>query len=146
MGGALGAPEMMYASAQDMRDRYENLDDLLRLPGTDDLNEKKLTQALNDAGALADSYLSAKYTLPLAVVPQVLVQHCCAIAFYYLCDQQPSDQARDRYREALTWLREVKNGSIPIGVDEAGSAPESDDLPQMQAEAPVFGRNQKGFI
>ncbi|EBO5549453.1 hypothetical protein DO739_03325 [Salmonella enterica subsp. enterica serovar Bredeney] len=137
---------MMYASAQDMRDRYENLDDLLRLPGTDDLNEKKLTQALTDAGALADSYLSAKYTLPLAVVPQVLVQHCCAIAFYYLCDQQPSDQARDRYREALTWLREVKSGSIPIGVDEAGSAPESDDLPQMQAEAPVFGRNQKGFI
>ncbi|ECK6116252.1 DUF1320 domain-containing protein, partial [Salmonella enterica] len=66
---------MMYASAQDMRDRYENIDDLLRLPGTDDLNEKKLTQALNDAGALADSYLSAKYTLPLAVVPQVLVQH-----------------------------------------------------------------------
>nr|WP_254895359.1 phage protein Gp36 family protein [Salmonella enterica] len=146
MGSAPGAPEMMYASAQDMRDRYENLDDLLRLPGTDDLNEKKLTQALNDAGALADSYLSAKYTLPLAVVPQVLVQHCCAIAFYYLCDQQASEQARDRYREALTWLREVKNGGIPIGVDESGSAPESDDLPQMQAEAPVFGRNQKGFI
>ncbi|EIJ4087853.1 DUF1320 family protein [Salmonella enterica] len=137
---------MLYASAQDMRDRYSNLDDLLRQPGTDDLNERKLTQALNDAGALADSYLSAKYTLPLAVVPQVLVQHCCAIAFYYLCDQQPSDQARDRYREALTWLREVKNDSIPVGVDEAGSAPESDDLPQMQAEAPVFGRNQKGFI
>ncbi|ECL4665036.1 DUF1320 domain-containing protein [Salmonella enterica] len=137
---------MMYASAQDMRDRYDNLDDLLSLPGTDDLNEKKLTQALSDAGALADSYLAARYDLPLAVVPQVLVQHCCAIAFYYLCDQQVTDQVRDRYREALTWLREVKNGSIPIGVDEAGSALESDDLPQMQAEAPVFGRNQKGFI
>ncbi|EGF8034340.1 DUF1320 domain-containing protein [Salmonella enterica subsp. enterica serovar Rubislaw] len=137
---------MLYASAQDMRDRYSNLDDLLRQPGTDDLNERKLTQALNDAGALVDSYLVARYDLPLAVVPQVLVQHCCTVAFYYLCDEQPSDQARDRYREALTWLREVKNGSIPVGVDEAGSAPESDDLPQMQAEAPVFGRNQKGFI
>ncbi|EBD6545243.1 DUF1320 domain-containing protein [Salmonella enterica] len=137
---------MLYASAQDMRDRYDNLDELLMQPGTDDLNEKKLTQALSDAGALADSYLSAKYSLPLAVVPQVLVQHCCTIAFYYLCDQQATDQARDRYREALTWLREVKNGGISIGVDETGSAPESDDLPQMQAEAPVFGRNQKGFI
>ncbi|EGH2968606.1 DUF1320 family protein [Salmonella enterica] len=137
---------MMYASAQDMRDRYDNLDELLMQPGTDDFNEKKLAQALSDAGALADSYLSAKYSLPLAVVPQVLVQHCCAIAFYYLCDQQATDQARDRYREALTWLREVKSGSIPVGVDEAGSAPASDDLPQMQAEAPVFGRNQKGFI
>ncbi|EAO8813723.1 DUF1320 domain-containing protein [Salmonella enterica] len=137
---------MMYASAQDMRDRYDNLDTLLFQPGSDTPNEKKLTQALNDAGALADSYLSAKYALPLAVVPQVLVQHCCAIAFYYLCDQQATDQARDRYREALTWLREVKSGSIPVGVDEAGSAPASDDLPQMQAEAPVFGRNQKGFI
>ncbi|EBW7037421.1 DUF1320 domain-containing protein [Salmonella enterica] len=137
---------MMYASAQDMRDRYDNLDELLMQPGTDDLNEKKLAQALSDAGALADSYLSAKYPLPLAVVPQVLVQHCCAIAFYCLCDQQATDQVRDRYREALTWLREVKSGSIPVGVDEVGSAPESDDLPQMQAEAPVFGRNQKGFI
>ncbi|ATT79960.1 DUF1320 domain-containing protein [Salmonella enterica] len=137
---------MLYAKAQDMRDRYDNLDTLLFQPGSDTPNEKKLTQALNDAGALADSYLSAKYALPLAVVPQVLVQHCCAIAFYYLCDQQATDQARDRYREALTWLREVKSGSIPVGVDEAGSAPASDDLPQMQAEAPVFGRNQKGFI
>ncbi|EAP9735539.1 DUF1320 domain-containing protein [Salmonella enterica] len=137
---------MLYASTQDMRDRYDNLDALLFQPGSDTPNEKKLTQALNDAGALADSYLSAKYALPLAVVPQVLVQHCCAIAFYYLCDQQATDQARDRYREALTWLREVKSGSIPVGVDEAGSAPASDDLPQMQAEAPVFGRNQKGFI
>ncbi|EDC5552628.1 DUF1320 domain-containing protein [Salmonella enterica] len=137
---------MLYASAQDMRDRYDNLDALLFQPGSDTPNEKKLTQALNDAGALADSYLSAKYALPLAVVPQVLVQHCCAIAFYYLCDQQATDQARDRYREALTWLREVKSGSIPVGVDEAGSAPPSDDLPQMQADAPVFGRNQKGFI
>lgn len=137
---------MLYASAQDMRDRYDNLDMLLFQPGSDTPNEKKLTQALNDAGALADSYLSAKYALPLAVVPQVLVQHCCAIAFYYLCDQQATDQARDRYREALTWLREVKSGSIPVGVDEAGSAPASDDLPQMQAESPVFGRNQKGFI
>ncbi|EEI6040141.1 DUF1320 domain-containing protein [Salmonella enterica] len=137
---------MMYASAQDMRDRYDNLDTLLFQPDSDTPNEKKLAQALSDAGALADSYLSAKYSLPLAVVPQVLVQHCCAIAFYYLCDQQATDQVRDRYRDAMTWLREVKNDSIPIGVDEAGSAPESDDLPQMQAEAPVFGRNQKGFI
>ncbi|EEF0620044.1 gp436 family protein [Salmonella enterica] len=137
---------MLYASAQDMRDRYDNLDTLLFQPDSDTPNEKKLAQALSDAGALADSYLSAKYSLPLAVVPQVLVQHCCAIAVYYLCDQQATDQVRDRYRDAMTWLREVKNGSIPIGVDEAGSAPESDDLPQMQAEAPVFGRNQKGFI
>ncbi|HAT1683961.1 TPA: DUF1320 domain-containing protein [Klebsiella oxytoca] len=137
---------MMYAVAQDMRDRYEDLDTLLLQPGSDALNEKKLTQALSDAGALADSYLAARYDLPLAVVPQVLVQHCCAIAFYYLCDSQATDQARDRYRDALTWLREVKSGSVPIGVDEAGKAPESGDLPQMQSEAPVFGRNQKGFI
>ncbi|EBF9109343.1 DUF1320 domain-containing protein [Salmonella enterica] len=137
---------MLYASAQDMRDRYDGLDTLLFQPGSDTLNEKKLSQALSDAGALADSYLTTLYDLPLAVVPQVLVQHCCAIAFYYLCDQQATDQARDRYREALAWLREVKNGSISIGVDKDGSAPASDDLPQMQAEAPVFGRNQKGFI
>lgn len=137
---------MMYASAQDMRDRYDMLDLLLAQPGTDALNERKLTQALHDAGALADSYLSTRYSLPLAVVPDVLVQHCCTIAFWYLCDQQATDQARDRYREALAWLRDVKNGVVSVGVDDAGDAPVSCDLPQMQSDTPVFGRGQKGFI
>ncbi|EJF9757703.1 hypothetical protein M9E62_001440, partial [Salmonella enterica] len=48
---------MLYASAQDMRDRYDGLDTLLFQPGSDTLNEKKLSQALSDAGALVDSYL-----------------------------------------------------------------------------------------
>lgn len=136
----------MYASAQAVRARYSSVDLLLRQSGTGQIDEARLQGALADAGALIDSYLSARYTLPLAVVPQVLEQLCCAIAIYYLCDRQATEQVRDRYREALAWLRDVKAGAIPIGVDERGSAPESDDLPQIQADASVFGRDQKGFI
>ena len=76
--------------------------------------------------------------MPLEVIPAVLVQHCCAIAFYYLCDQRASDQARDRYREALAWLKDVMNGNVPVGVDTNGAAPESGDLPQVQSDAAVF--------
>ncbi|EOO7128518.1 gp436 family protein, partial [Escherichia coli] len=115
-------------------------------PRSDEPDTRKLNRALTDASALIDSYLSARYTLPLEVIPAVLVQHCCAIAFYYLCDQRASDQARDRYREALAWLKDVMNGNVPVGVDTNGAAPESGDLPQVQSDAAVFGRNQKGFI
>lgn len=132
----------------DMRARYREdlLRPLLAVPRSDEPDTRKLNRALTDASALIDSYLSSRYTLPLAVVPAVLVQHCCTIAFYYLCDQRASDQARDRYREALAWLKDVMNGNVPVGVDTDGAAPESGDLPQVQSDAAVFGRNQKGFI
>ncbi|WP_096959107.1 gp436 family protein, partial [Escherichia coli] len=109
---------MNYATETDMRARYREdlLRPLLAVPRSDEPDTRKLNRALTDASALIDSYLSARYTLPLAVVPAVLVQHCCAIAFYYLCDQRASDQARDRYREALAWLKDVMNGNVPVGV------------------------------
>ncbi|EPE0557289.1 gp436 family protein [Escherichia coli] len=139
---------MNYATETDMRARYREdlLRPLLAVPRSDEPDTRKLNRALTDASALIDSYLSARYTLPLEVIPAVLVQHCCAIAFYYLCDQRASDQARDRYREALAWLKDVMNGNVPVGVDTNGAAPESGDLPQIQSDAAVFGRNQKGFV
>lgn len=139
---------MNYATEADMRDRYRDslLNNLLSRVGIAEPDTDKLNRALTDASALIESYLSARYTLPLSVIPRLLVQHCCTIAFYYLNDERATEQTTQRYKDALRWLAEVKNGSLPLGVDEDNSAPESSDLPQMSSEFSVFARSQKGFI
>jgi len=107
---------------------------------------QKVAQALSDASALMDSFIEAGYALPLSVVPSVLKQHAYTLAFYYLNDELATEQPRQRYKDALHWLEAVKNGELPLVVDSDNQAPDSADLPQMQAEASVFGRQQKGFI
>lgn len=94
---------MNYATETDMRARYREdlLRPLLAVPRSDEPDTRKLNRALTDASALIDSYLSSRYTLPLAVVPAVLVQHCCTIAFYYLCDQRASATCSMAVRSAV---------------------------------------------
>lgn len=139
---------MNYATVADMRARYRDdlLNSLLRRVGTAELDTEKLDRALMDASALIEGYLSARYALPLSAIPRLLTQHCCAIAFYYLNDERATEQTTQRYKDALRWLNEVKNGDLQLGVDEDNLAPEGIDLPQMVADAPVFSRKQQGFI
>ncbi|AIJ09264.1 gp436 family protein [Edwardsiella anguillarum] len=139
---------MNYATVADMRVRYRDdlLNSLLRRVGTAELDTEKLDRALTDASALIEGYLSARYALPLSAIPRLLTQHCCAIAFYYLNDERATEQTTQRYKDALRWLNEVKNGDLQLGVDEDNLAPEGIDLPQMVADAPVFSRKQQGFI
>lgn len=138
----------MYAGERDLRARYAGdlLERLTNWRGDQPAAEQKMAQALTDASALIDSFIAARYTLPLSVVPSILKQHACAIAFYYLNDERATDQTIQRYRDALRWLEAVKNGEMPLGVDADNQTPDSADLPMMCAEAPVFGRDQKGFI
>lgn len=139
---------MNYATVADMRARYRDdlLNSLLRRVGTAELDTEKLDRALTDASALIEGYLSARYALPLSAIPRLLTQHCCAIAFYYLNDERATEQTTQRYKDALRWLNEVKNGDLQLGVDEDNLAPEGIDLPQMVADTPVFSRKQQGFI
>ncbi|EAA8719432.1 DUF1320 domain-containing protein [Salmonella enterica subsp. enterica serovar Abaetetuba] len=138
---------MIYATRDDMAHRY-NQDTLAQLmqtlPGQEDTG--LLDNALADASALIDSYISARYTLPLSSVPLALTQQCCAIAFYYLNTVRATEQTRKRYEDALRWLEGIRDGKTPLGVAQDSSAPESCDLPEMQSEVAVFTRDQKGFV
>ncbi|WP_048797109.1 MULTISPECIES: gp436 family protein [Serratia] len=140
---------MNYATAADLRERYgDKVDTLIEVKTPEGFlpDERKLDQALMDASALIDSYLSGRYLLPLSVVPRVLMQQCCTIAYYYLNDERATDQVVQRYKDALRWLADVKRGEIAIGTDSDDRVPESGDLPVVYAEKAVFGRNQKGFV
>jgi phage gp36-like protein len=140
---------MIYATVSDMQRRFQRVElDLITARRTDngEPDDSLIQDALNDAGAMIESYISPRYTLPLSVVPPTLARQCCVIAWYFLCDQRATEQATLNYKDAIKWLADVRDNKIPLGVDETGTAPASEDLAQIVSDTPVFSRKQRGFI
>lgn len=81
--------------------------------------------ALQRASNTIDSYLSARYPLPLAVVPDQLVDICCDIAHYKLCGAgvTETEEIRNRFKDALKMLEQIRDGKVDIGLTIAGAAP-----------------------
>lgn len=137
----------MYATLQDMQSRFGA--DLLRvavLPGTADLDEDAITQALTDASSLIDGYLAGRYPLPLEHVPTALVPICCDIARHRLYGEQAPEQIGKRYDAAISFLKSVGKGELALGLAADGEQLESQNLAELQSDGRVFGRQSGGFI
>ena len=140
---------MTYATVAEMASRYQRRNlDLLTKTRTDNNqpDDVIIDAALADATAMMDSYIVARYTLPLTVAPATLPQVCCVIAWYFLQDTRATEQSTQRYKDAIRWLEGVRDGKIPLGTDTAGSAPDGENRAQVVSDAPVFSRKQQGFI
>ena len=75
-----------------------------------------IDRLLADASAMIDGYLAARYALPLASVPAILVGVCCDLTRYALYPDAAPDQVRERHRNALQLLREMSTGTLQLGV------------------------------
>lgn len=140
---------MTYATQQDMIDRFAQTElvQLTDRANTGNIDATVLGQALADANAAIDGYLQGRYTLPLAVVPQVLTQYACDIARYRLYDDAASEQVQKRYDDAIKFLELVAQGKITLGLSSGGDAPAEADGAQMEGTDPVFRREDStGFI
>ena len=137
----------MYATLQDMQSRFGV--DLLHvavIPGTAQLDEAVITQALTDASSLIDGYLAGRYPLPLAHVPTALVPICCDIARHWLYGEQAPEQIGKRYEAAIAFLKSVGRGELALGMSADGEQLESQNLAELQSDGRVFGRQSGGFI
>lgn len=104
-------------------------------------------RALDDATAEIDGYLAARYVLPLAHVPTVLVRLCADMARYYLYDDHAPEQVVMRFKAALDTLLRISRGDIDLGVSAGGEAPASADGAEMVSGGRVWDRNDsKGFL
>lgn len=131
---------------------YCSIDDILRVipegelaelttevgtsPDTDVVNE-----AVAKADALIDAYCGRQYAVPFDPVPELVESLSVDIAVYrlYLRRRVVPDPARQRYEDALSFLKDVSTGKAVISADAATAASGS-DVVQMEANDRVFTR------
>lgn len=133
---------MTYAIKADMQAEFGD-SELAQL--TDRVNgvvtdDAVLTAALTRADQEIDSYLSQRYTLPFASVPSRLKAIAMDMARYYLFDARMPEVVRNRYKDAVAWLKDVAAGRAVVGVDAASALipPTDSSVLAVQASDPVF--------
>jgi len=136
---------MPYAAEQDIIDLHgaELLDLLADTDGDGNRDSAAVTQALEDASAVIDSYLSARYALPLSQIPRTLVTLCVDIAIYRLARSPDllSEDIRQRYEDALKHLSHIAAGKAGLGIAEPESAGSS-EMVVMDAQPRRSGRDK----
>lgn len=102
--------------------------------------------ALQRAGDTMNSYLAARYVLPLASVPRQLVDICCDITRYKLCGAEvtETEAVRLRYKDALKTLELIRDGKIDIGLTDVGQPVGDIASVHVVGGGRLFDRNSLG--
>ncbi|THA10495.1 gp436 family protein [Rodentibacter pneumotropicus] len=123
---------MNYASVEDFVLRIGEVQ-AIELTDRDligEVNENLLNVALADSSSQIDGYLAARYTLPLASVPQNLVRLCCDLARYRLASMsgtEITDEIIERYKLSLKELQDISAGKVSLGLPLADDGADSQD-------------------
>ena len=120
---------MAYASKQDLQKRLSNakLVQLTDFANAGSMDEARITEALNAATSLIDSYASDRYVLPLAVSDQVK-DLAVGIAVYKLHAgrQMITESVKEDYNRGLALLKDVAAGRASLNQPAALQATELD--------------------
>lgn len=138
---------MPYATVADFTARF-GADELLQLTDRDHdgvADTGVLDQAISDADAEIDAYLSGRFTLPLSRIPPVLVRIACDVIRYRLWDQAASEEVTTRYNAAVKFLQSVASGLVMIGTDpEPAATTRNADVTLAVSTGRVFSRTTLG--
>jgi len=101
---------MAYASVADMQAFYgdRELIQVSDRTGSGNMDSIIIDKALNDASSEADSYLPA----PAVSANRSLVRHVAAIARFLLHKDGASNEIRERYTDAISWLNKAAMGRV----------------------------------
>ncbi|MCC6195714.1 MAG: DUF1320 domain-containing protein [Burkholderiales bacterium] len=116
---------MAYAVQADLETRFgaQEIAQLTDRDGGVFADAAVVDRALSDAQALIDSYLAARYPLPLAPVPDVINRMCCDIARYYLHEDRVTEQVRQRYEDCVSLLQAIARGVAELSLAGGGAPP-----------------------
>ena len=131
---------MTYATQQNMIARFgqEELTELTDRDNAGVIDATVLGQALADANTEIDSYLASVCTLPLTTVPPRLIKIAADIARYELYGARCTDQVRQRYTDAIAYLKLVVAGTVSLGLDALNQPVAEVGGVGMNAKTPVF--------
>lgn len=97
-----------------------------------------VTRALTSATGEIDTYLAARYPLPLAEVPEFLKQLTVDIALYRLAlsADVATAEHRTRYEDALSHLRKIAEGKAALVFTPVAPV-EGDPIPEGSGPQPI---------
>ncbi len=113
---------MSYCTKQNLIARFgkPELEQLTDRDLTGYIDDVVLDQVIVDVGAMIDAYIGSRYTLPLSLVPEVLVTLACDMVRYRLYKDGAPDEVSDRNRAAMRYLERIQEGKATLGEQEAG--------------------------
>jgi phage gp36-like protein len=132
---------MPYITLSDLNARY-GADEIIKLADRDGdsiPDAEVIAAAIDDAGALIDSYLATRYALPLNPVPSALVRLACSIARYHLYDDKPADKVKDEYQAAALVLEKIAAGQLGLIGGDAASGEGASGAPDNTPGKGHFG-------
>ena len=141
---------MAYCTLADMQ---EQIDNALLISLTDDadagaVDTDKTDRAIADADSLIDGYCGKRYAVPFTTVPELIRKFSVDIGIYnlYARRQGAPEDRRQRYKDAVDYLKGVARGENTLGEDDPDATPSEGHTPQIASNTRVFSRdNLKGF-
>lgn len=124
---------MSYATQQQLVDSFGELEviNLTDRNGTGVIDTAVLNRHLTRATNTINGYLRSRVTLPLdpAVVDESPLPGIAADLWrYYAQEDGASEDVRNRYNDALRWLRDFGQGVVELPATAGGSQPANDAL------------------
>lgn len=133
----------MYATKTDLVARFgDELEQLLMmLP-----NVTAVEDAIQDATEEINGHIGGRYSLPLPNVPSNLKRMACDIARYRLYFQQPTEEVRKRYEDAISFLKRVAENKAHLQIQSEESDEIIDDEPTKKPSILPIGSTYRGGV
>lgn len=140
---------MAYCALTDILDQIEEAD---LLDVTDDENlgqvsEPRVLKAIADADAEINGYCGKRYRVPFDPVPDLIRKLSVDIAIYNLFSRRNEitpEERRNRYKDAIAFLRLVASGAGTLGEDDPSGNPAPAERPTMTGPSRIFSREKLG--
>ncbi len=135
----------MYATQADLIRRFGS-DRVLECSDRDNtgsIDAARVAGALVDASSEMDSFIAARYTLPMTQAAPMLASLCLDITWYRLQAERANEADTGMYDRAIKLLKQIADGSISIGPDSTAAAPATTVPMAVKSRAKVFGNLER---
>lgn len=133
----------MYATESDLVARFGDEINNLKLMVT---NPKFVEDAIQDATEEINGHIGGRYPLPLPNVPSNLKRMACDIARYRLYFQQPTEEVRKRYEDAIAFLKRVADNKAHLQIQLPETNQIVDDQPKNKPSTAPIGTSYTGGV
>lgn len=137
----------MYATEEDLVARFGlSIENLKAMYDSAEKGSQAVQDAIQDATEEINGHIGGRYSLPLPNVPSNLKRMACDIARYRLYFEQPTEEVRQRYEDAIAFLKRVADNKAHLQIQEEITNQIVDDEPTNKPSTMPIGTTYTGGV